>query len=305
MNHLLASKKEKSEKGSCCYCKKVFNNYQALKVHVRAHQEVINARKSRNYSAHFSNFKNIACTIPNPVSVVQPRSSFHRSGNNPGKIFLRKTSPLDFSKLCLNESSRVHASKCSENDVRNDSYLSAMSMDLSSNSCHDEIRHSNPLSSALSMSSATYFFSNALLNSQRRNFNNFPDPAYATSLPDSGLGSNPSLHGLKEYTAVGSLSPGHGQCSGQTEVGKYDKSNVFTHKRGKKHYLDEVLGNSDMINSSKRPQISSSLPAETEEPEKKEPLPPFIEKTEIERMNILKDLEESFSELGISFDDKE
>lgn len=59
-----------------------------------------------------------------------------------------------------------------------------------------------------------------------------------------------------------------------------------------------------MMNSSKGPQISSSLPAETKEPQKNEPLLPFIEKEELERSDILKNVEDSFSELGISFNDR-
>ncbi|XP_041027600.1 uncharacterized protein LOC121267679 isoform X1 [Juglans microcarpa x Juglans regia] len=249
MNRLLASNKEKAEKVSCYFCKKVFNNYQDLEAHLRAHQEEINGRKSSNYPAHFSNFMDIVSTIPNSISMVLPGSSFHRSGNKLSKLFLRTTSPLEFSKFCLNELSRVHAT--------------------------------------VSMPSAPSSFGDALMNFQHHSFSNFSDPACATSLPDSGLGSN-LLHGLKEYTAVGSFPPGHGPCSGQTGVGKYDKSSV----------------NPDMMNSSKGPQISSSLPAETEEPQKNEPLP-FIEKEEIERLDILKDVEDSFSELGISFYDKE
>ncbi|XP_035545636.1 uncharacterized protein LOC108990270 isoform X1 [Juglans regia] len=259
-----------------------------LEAHLRAHQEEISGRKSSNYPAHFSNFMDIVSTIPNSISIVLPGSSFHRSGTKPSKLFLRTTSPLEFSKFCLNELSRVHASKCSENDVQNDSSLSAISPYLSSDSSHAEIHHSNPLLSAVSMPSAPSSFGDALMNFQHHSFSNFSDPACVTSLPDSGLGSNP-LHGLKEYTAVGSFPPGHGPCSGQTGVGKYDKSSV----------------NPDMMNSPKVPQISSSLPAETEEPQKSEPLLPFIEKEEIERLGILKDVEDSFSELGISFYDKE
>jgi len=47
-----------------------------------------------------------------------------------------------------------------------------------------------------------------------------------------------------------------------------------------------------MMNSSKRPQISSSLHAETEKPQKKELL-------------LFKDVEDSFAGLGISVDDEE
>ncbi|XP_041026891.1 LOW QUALITY PROTEIN: pyruvate dehydrogenase E1 component subunit beta-3, chloroplastic-like [Juglans microcarpa x Juglans regia] len=126
-----------------------------------------------------------------------------------------------------------------------------MSPYLSSDSSHAEIHHSNPLSSAVSMPSAPSSFGDALMNFQHHSFSNFSDPACATSLPDSGLGSN-LLHGLKEYTAVGSFPPGQGPCSGQTGVGKYDKSSV----------------NPDMMNSSKGPL-------------KNEPLLPFIEKEEI------------------------
>lgn len=132
----------------------MFNNHQDLEAHVRAHQEEINARKSSNYPAHFSNFMDFVSTIPYSVSIVLPGSSFHRSGNKPSKLFLGTTSPLEFSKICLNELSRVPASKCYENDVQNDSSLSAMSPYLSSDSSHADIHHSKPLLSAVSMPSA-------------------------------------------------------------------------------------------------------------------------------------------------------
>lgn len=331
MNFLLASDKENAEKRagmhSCLYCKKVFNNHRALGGHLRAHQEEINARRSWNYPVRSSNSIGVTSINPNPLSMGQPEYSSGGAGNNPSTPFSKATSPMDFSKFYSNESGWVSASKYSENNVGNAKPQFFMSPTLPSSTCGAEIHHSNTLSSAVfppsGNTAATSFPIGPSLylssygicqfnTDQLRTFRDgmpfyssrdaFPDfqhhnlssklsyPAYSISDPDSGLGSN-QLHGLKEPNTVSSLPLSHGQYSGQTGVGQYNKSSMSTCEGGKKRCLGEVLGNADMMNTSKRPQISPNLSAGIEKSQKKELL-------------LFKDVEDSFSGLGISFDVK-
>lgn len=331
MNFLLASDNERAEKGmcihSCLYCTRVFNNHQALGGHVKVHQDGIHMRRSWNNPARSSNFMDIASNVPNSFSMGQPESYSGGSGNNLPTHFPRTNFPIDFSKFCLNESSRAHACKYSENNAGVVPSQFAISPYLSSVSGHAKINHSNPSPSAVFMPSANtvtagfpvgpplsfgpygvsqfntnelrtfkdgmpFYSGDALPNFQNQNLSNLSYPAHAISLSDSGFGSN-QLPGLTEPNTVGSLPPGHGQCSIQNGAGKCNKSSEFKFEEVKKRCLGEVLGNSDMMNSSIRPQINSNvLPAQTEERSKKELL-------------LFKDAEESFSELGISFDEKE
>lgn len=329
MNFLLASDDENAEKHveirSCFYCKKVFDNQQALGGHLRAHQEKINARRSWNYPVHSSNFIDAVNTAPNPILTGQPENSSGGAGNDPSALFSRATSSMDFSKFCSNESSCVNASKYFENNAGDATSQFFTSPNLSSSSGHAEVHHSNPLSSSLLIpfgSTATTGFPmdsslysglygicqfntdelrtfrdgtplssrDALPKFQHHNLSKLSYPVYSIRDLDFSLGSN-QLPSLKESKIIGSLPPGDGQCSGQNGVDKYNESSMLTREEGKKRCLDEVLGNSDTMNSSKRPQISSNLPAETEKPKKKELL-------------LFKDVEDSFSGLGISFDDK-
>jgi|UniRef100_A0A2N9FMT6 hypothetical protein len=334
MNSHLASDKENAEKHvtmlPCFYCKRVFNNHRALGGHLRVHQEEINAWRSWSYPVHSGNFIDNTSTTPYPISMGQPENSSGGAWSNPGTLFSRVTSAMDFSNFCSNEPSWVNACIYSENNVGNARSQFIISPNLSSGSGSAGFHPSAPLSSATFIPSAStattgfpmgpssYFNSygvcqfntdalrtfrdgmpfpprDALPNFQHPNLSKLSYPAYSINDPDSSLGSD-QLTGLEEPNTVGSLPPGHGQfsghgqCSGQNEVAKYNKTGVLTCEGGKKRCLGEVLGNSDMMNSSKRPQISSNWPAETEKPQKE---------------LLFKDVEDSFSGFGISFDDKE
>jgi hypothetical protein len=320
MNFHLASNKENAEKGmeihSCFYCKKVFNSHLALGGHLRAHQEEINARRSWNYPVHSSNFLDVSSTAPNPILMGQPENSSGGARNNPSVLFSRATSSMDFSKFCSNESSCVNARKYFENNVGNATSQFFMSLNLSSSNGCAEV---HPLTLSLflpSASSATTGFpmDSSLYsgpygicqfntdelrtfrdgkppNCKHHNLSKLSYPVYSIKNLDFSLRSN-QLPVLKEFNIVGSLPPGDGQRLGQNGVNKYNESSMLTCEGGKKRCLDEVLGNSDMMNSSKKPQTTSNLPAETEKPQEKELL-------------LFKDVEDSFFGLGISFDDKE
>ncbi|XP_062162572.1 uncharacterized protein LOC133869558 [Alnus glutinosa] len=293
MNFLLASDKENTEKRveihSCFYCKKVFNNYQALGGHLRAHQEGINVRRSWNYPVHSSNFLDVSSTAPNPILMGQPENSSGGAGNNPSSLFSRATSSMDFSKFCSNESACVNGSNYVENNVGNATSKYIMSPNLSSSSGRAEVHHSNPLTSSLFIPSAstatTGFPMGSSLYSSPYGICQFNTDELRTFRDGTPFSSRDALPNFQHHN----LSDG--QCSGQNGVDKYNESSMLTCEGGKKRCLDEVLGNSDMMNSSKRPQISSNLPAETEKPQKKELL-------------LFKDVEDSFTVLGISFDDK-
>lgn len=293
MNFLLASDDENAEKHveirSCFYCKKVFDNQQALGGHLRAHQEKINARRSWNYPVHSSNFIDAVNTAPNPILTGQPENSSGGAGNDPSALFSRATSSMDFSKFCSNESSCVNASKYFENNAGDATSQFFTSPNLSFSSGHAEVHHSNPLSSSLLIpfgsTATTGFPMDSSLYSGLYGICQFNTDELRTFRDGTPLSSRDALPKFQHHN----LSDG--QCSGQNGVDKYNESSMLTREEGKKRCLDEVLGNSDTMNSSKRPQISSNLPAETEKPKKKELL-------------LFKDVEDSFSGLGISFDDK-
>lgn len=315
MNFLLASNNERAENGicihSCLYCTRVFNNHQVLGGHVKVHQEGIHASRSCNNPARSSSFMDIASNVPNSFSMGQPEYS-DGSANNLPKIFIRTNFPNDFSKFSLNQSSWAHASKHSENNAGFAPSQFTISPHHSSGGGHAKIYHSNPSPSAFLMPSANtvtasfpmgpprlsfrpygmpFSSGHALPNFQHHNLSNISYPAYAIGTSDSGFDSN-QLPGFTEPNTVGSLPPGHGQCPIQNGAGKHNKSSELRFEGVKKRCLGEVLGNSDLVNSSKRPQINSNLPARMEEHWKKEVL-------------LFKDVEESFSELGISFYEKE
>nr|XP_023900205.1 uncharacterized protein LOC112012075 [Quercus suber]POE50953.1 hypothetical protein CFP56_31111 [Quercus suber] len=315
---------------SCFYCKMVFNNHQALGAHLRVHQEEINAWKSWNYPVHSSTFIDGTSSALNPISMSLPDNSSGGAWSNPSTLFSGVTSNLGFSNFCSNESSWVNANNYSQNNVgyaRSQYFMSPnLSYGSGSGSASAGFHPSAPSSSTFFIPSASpatpgfpmgpssYFNSygacqfNAdelrtfrdgmpfpprcdLPNFHHHNLSNLSYPAYSINDPASGVGSN-QLTGMKESNTVGSVPPGHGQCSGQTGVGKYNNTSALTCEGGRKRCLSEVLGNSDMMNSSKRPQTSSSLHAETEKPQKKELL-------------LFKDVEDSFAGLGFSVDDEE
>ncbi|XP_075664203.1 uncharacterized protein LOC142633840 [Castanea sativa] len=294
MNPYLPSDKENAEKHvgllSCFYCKMVFNNHQSLGAHLRVHQEEINAWKSWNYPVHSSTFIDGTSSALNPISMSQPDHSSGGAWSNPSTLFSGVTSNLDFSNFCSNESSWVNASNYSQNNVGYARSQYFMSPNLSYGSASARFHPSAPSSSTVFISSASpattgfpmgpssYFNSNGACQFNTDELRTFRD-----GMPFPPRSDLPNFHHRN-------LS--HGQCSGQTGVGKYNNTSALTCEGGRKRCLGEILGNSDMMNSSKRAQISYSMHAETEKPQKKELL-------------LFKDVEDSFAGLGISVDDKE
>ncbi|KAF3949891.1 hypothetical protein CMV_024291 [Castanea mollissima] len=271
MNPYLPSDKENAEKHvgllSCFYCKMVFNNHQALGAHLRVHQEEINAWKSWNYPVHSSTFIDGTSSALNPISMSQPDHSSGGAWSNPSTLFSGVTSNLDFSNFCSNESSWVNASNYSQNNVGYARSQYIMSPNLSYGSASARFHPSAPSSSTVFISSAS--------------------PA------TTGFPMGPSSYFNSNGACQFNTDELRTFRDGMPFPPRSDLPNFHHHNlRGRKRCLGEILGNSDMMNSSKRAQISSSMHAETEKPQKKELL-------------LFKDVEDSFAGLGISVDDKE
>lgn len=129
---------------TCFYCKKVFNNYQALGGHLRIHQPN-GLLKSGNFPGRLSNSSENSRMHPVAVPNRQQQFSSGLDGNHP--TFTRTTFPFGLPRMfCTNEFNQADTSNFNGNNPR----FARIPSILSQNFSYGSIADSNYLSSCLS-----------------------------------------------------------------------------------------------------------------------------------------------------------
>ncbi|GLU14001.1 hypothetical protein SLE2022_305980 [Rubroshorea leprosula] len=290
---------------TCFYCKKVFDNYQALGGHLRIHR-LNGLLKTGSFSGHLSNSSENSRMHPVSVPNRQQQSSSGLAGDHLTS-FTRTTFPFGLPrKFCTNELNQADMSNFTGNNPR----FARIPSILSQNFSYASIANINYLSSRVSATASaplprmafalsgtgsssdlsSNLGSNAI--SQFNSDNNFwtcqdglPSspleyyqghnsgkllcPVFGITTPQNSCGSYQSPN-FNECTTIGCFFPGPNLCF---SVSKRQGS-VFT--GDKRSFFGEGSAIGSITNVSKKQKNISGLAMESGESRKKE-LPLFVD----------------------------